>query len=66
MARELDVFVDNWIQKWSSLWVDIKVRVCNFVHPMEITVIVYADTVKNTLCKSHIKVGNTFQFRCFK
>ena len=66
MARELDVFVDNWIQKWLSSHVDVKARVHNFVHPMEITVTVYAGTFENTLCESHFKVGNPFQFRCFK
>ena len=66
MDKPLDDFVDKWIEKWSSSCVDVKVRVRNFVDPMEITVIVYDGHVSNTLCETHFNVGNDFQYRCFK
>ena len=63
--KQLDDFVGNWIEKWCSSCVDVKVRVQNFVHPMEITVTVYDAHVSNTLCETHFNVGNDFQYRCF-
>ena len=66
MDKRLDHFIDYWMKKWSSSHVDVKVRVRNFVHPMEVTVIVYIDNELNTLCKTEFKIGTKFQYRCFK
>ena len=54
------MFVDNWIEKWSSSCVDVKVRVRNFVHPVEITVIVYAGKLITHCLKVILKLETHF------
>ena len=52
--------------KWSSSRVDVRIRVRNFVDPIEVTVVIYVEDVSNTLCKVDFRISSEFQYRCFK
>ena len=60
MDERVDSFVNNFLEKWSSSHVDIRIHVMNFVNPIEVTVIVYDQDVVNTLCKAEFKIGSEF------
>ena len=52
MDKRVDSFVDKFLEKWTSSCVDIRIRVRNFVDPIEVTVVIYDGDVLNTLCKA--------------
>ena len=64
--RRLEVFVDHWVNQWSSLRVDMKIRVNNIVDPIYVMVIVYAGSEDNILCKCKFYIDSEFKYRCFK
>ena len=66
IKRRLDVFVDCWVNKWSSLRVDMKIRVNNIVDPIHIMDIVYAGCEDNILCKCKFYIESEFKYRCLK
>ena len=53
IRRRLEVFVDHWVNQWSSLRVDMKIRVNNIVDPIYVMVIVYAGSEDNILCNAN-------------
>ena len=66
MDKRVDSFVDKFLEKWSSSSVDVRIRVKNFVDPIEVTVVIYIEDVSNTLCKIDFRINSEFQYRCFK
>ena len=66
IRRRLEVFVNDWVNQWSSLRVDMKVRVNIIVDPIYVMVIVYAGSEDNILCKCEFYIDSEFKYRCFK
>ena len=58
--------MENFLAKWSSSCVDVRIHVRNFVDPIEVTVVIYMEDASNTLCKVDFRISSEFQYRCFK
>ena len=48
MDKRVDSFVDKFLVKWSSSCVDVRIRIRNFVDPIEVTVVIYVEDISNT------------------
>ena len=66
LQKSLDKFIDDWLMKWSSSHVDVKVCVKNYVQPMDVTVIVYVGSEANTLCNLQFAISSVFHLWSFK
>ena len=51
--------MDKFLEKWSSSHVDVRIRVRNFVDPIEVTVVIYVEDVSNTLCKIDFRISSS-------
>ena len=60
------MFIDTWLEKWSSSRVDVKISVKTFHDHNEVTVIFYHDTLDNTLCTAQFNICTEFNYRCFE
>ena len=66
IRRRLKVFMDHWVNQWSSLRVDMKIRVKNIVDSIYVMVIVYAGSEDNILCKCEFYIDSEFKYRWFE
>ena len=66
LHRRLECFIDNWLKRWSSSMVDVKIKVEGRIDPIQVTVVVYRDSEDNTFCTCQFWIKTEFQYRCFK
>ena len=48
--RRLECFINNWLKRWSSSRVDVKIKVEGITEPIKVTVVVCVDYNDNILC----------------